>query len=73
MMAYPTGLEDRILAAFKRALVEGRLDVAEHLLRALETLQPDPIPGSAVADAYSSMDKLARSRRVRRSRSSSQT
>lgn len=55
----PTPLEDQILAAFKRALAEGRLDVAEHLLQALEALQPDPVPGSATAGVYSSIGRKA--------------
>ena len=33
-------LEARILAAFKQAMEEGQLDVAEHLLCALETCAP---------------------------------
>jgi hypothetical protein len=45
-------LEARILAAFKQALEEGRSDVAEHLLCALETLCPDAMPGSPPAAAY---------------------
>jgi hypothetical protein len=45
-------LEARILAAFKQAMEEGRLDVAEHLLCALETLCPDDMPGSPRAAAY---------------------
>jgi hypothetical protein len=45
-------LEARILAVFKQAMEEGRLDVAEHLLCALETLCPDNMPGSPHAAAY---------------------
>lgn len=45
-------LENQILEAFKRALSEEQSDVAEHLLQALEVLQPDPAPGSSVAKAY---------------------
>lgn len=35
-------LEERILALFKQAFRQGRSDVAEHLLRALETLDQSP-------------------------------
>jgi hypothetical protein len=45
-------LEDQILEAFKRALSEEQSEAAEHLLRALEVLQPDPMPTSSVAKAY---------------------
>lgn len=45
-------LEELVLKAFKQALSEERSEAAEHLLRALETLQPDPAPGSSVAKAY---------------------
>ena len=45
-------LESRIVAAFKQALAEGRLDVAEHLLCALEALCPDARPDSPLATAY---------------------
>jgi hypothetical protein len=45
-------LEAMILAAFKQAMEEGRTDVAEHLLCALETLCPDDMPGSPRAAAY---------------------
>ena len=45
-------LEDRIVAAFKQAMEEGRADVAEHLLCALETLCPDEMPGFPLAAAY---------------------
>ena len=45
-------LEDRILAALRHAMADGRLDVAEHLLRALEVLAPDGSPGSSLARAY---------------------
>lgn len=45
-------LERKILAAFKQAYTEQQLDVAEHLVRALETFDPDWEPGSASAEAY---------------------
>ena len=33
-------------------MTDDRLDVAEHLLRALEALAPNCAPGSPVAEAY---------------------
>ncbi len=33
-------------------MTDGRLDVADHLLRALEVLAPGTAPGSPLADAY---------------------
>ncbi|KJB91158.1 hypothetical protein N826_31980 [Skermanella aerolata KACC 11604] len=45
-------LEARIVAAFKQAMEEGRTDVAEHLLCALETLCPDAMPDSTLAATY---------------------
>jgi len=45
-------LEYRILAALRQAMTDDRLDVAEHLLRALEALAPNCAPGSPVAEAY---------------------
>lgn len=46
-------LEYAILAAFEQALAEGELAVAEHLLKALETLsQNDEIEDGALASAY---------------------
>lgn len=45
-------LDRSILAAFKCAQDTGRLDVAEHLLRALECLCGGPVEGSAAQDAY---------------------
>ncbi len=45
-------LERQILEAFTRAHGEGRLDVAEHLLRALETLQRDRLAGAELNEAY---------------------
>ncbi len=52
------GLEADILALFKRACRQERLDVAEHLLRALETSsememgRKSPQSDSALAEAY---------------------
>ncbi len=46
-------LERQILEAFTRAYGEGRLDVAEHLLRALEVLQRDDwLAGAELNEAY---------------------
>ncbi len=45
-------LEDEIVAALTGALHDGRLDVADHLLRALETLASDCAPGSSLAEAH---------------------
>ncbi len=38
MRSQPSNLDDLVLTAFRRASDEDRLDVAEHLLCALETL-----------------------------------
>ncbi len=45
-------LENQVLAALQHAMAEGRLDVAEHLLSALEMLCTDEIGGTPLADAY---------------------
>ncbi|SDD48433.1 hypothetical protein [Belnapia rosea] len=45
-------LEEQVLAALERALAEGQLEAAEHLLRALEALCGDALPGSVLANAY---------------------
>ena len=45
-------LERRVLSGFKQGYAEHRLDVAEHLIRALKILDPDWSPGSAAAEAY---------------------
>jgi hypothetical protein len=50
-------LEIRILNALKLALAEGHVDVAEHLLCALEALDSNCTPGSALAEAYLSAAK----------------
>lgn len=50
-------LESRILTAFRQALDEDRLDVAEHLLCALEALNPNGMPGSALSEAFLSLAK----------------
>lgn len=59
-------LDDLILAAFKRASADGRMDVAEHLLSALETVGGRPIRGEEgevglrVAEAYGMIATLDR-------------
>ena len=67
-MAARHSLEGKILAALKVAFAEGRLDVAEHLVRALEILEPEPSPGSALGQAYAMIvgcqNKQRRSRRM---------
>ncbi len=45
-------LERQILNAFTRAYAERRLEVADHLLQALEALQEDWLPGSELGEAY---------------------
>jgi Family of unknown function (DUF6103) len=56
-------LEEKVLAALDQALREQRLDVAEHLLRALEALCGEAVPGSPLADAYLAMAGAAAPRR----------
>ena len=51
-MAARRSLDHKILAVLKDAIAEDRLDVAEHLLQALEVLEGGPHPGSSLADAY---------------------
>ncbi len=51
-MPSPPQLEDKVLAALGQALRQQRPDVAEHLLRALQALCGDAMPGSPLADAY---------------------
>ena len=45
-------LERRIAAAFEQAVADGRPDVAEHLLCALEVLVSDRTPASVLDRAY---------------------
>lgn len=46
-------LESRLFAAWQQAIGEGRWQVAEHLLKALEELSTtDPSAGGAVEQAY---------------------
>lgn len=45
-------LENQILTALRRALAEGRLDAAEHLLRALEVLCAGAAPDPRLDEAY---------------------
>ena len=59
MSRCPRGrLEDQILTALGSALVAGRLDVADHLLCALEALAPGLTPGSPLAEAYLAIGEL---------------
>lgn len=53
-MLYRRGsmLEDRILIALRQAMADGRIDVADHLLCAIEILATGAVPGSALAEAY---------------------
>ncbi len=53
-------LESRILAVFHQALVEGRLDVGEHLLRALEVLDDNGKPGATLTEAYALVARAKR-------------
>jgi hypothetical protein len=48
----PDRLQDLVLAAFAQAWREQRLDVADHLLRALETLCGEEDPHAHRAHAY---------------------
>ncbi|MDN3563549.1 hypothetical protein ACFQY5_33290 [Paeniroseomonas aquatica] len=52
-MQYPRPLEKQIIAALRQALAENQLEVAEHLLRAIEALCSDATLGTALAEAYS--------------------
>jgi len=61
-MAAPQPLDAKILAAFKQACAEDRLDVADHLLRALETLDREPEPDTPVAKAYRRIAASAKGR-----------
>lgn len=45
-------LEDNILAAFKEAYDAERMDVAQHLLCALEALETQALRGNALGRAY---------------------
>lgn len=56
-------LEAKTLAALKAAFAEDRLDVAEHLVRALEVLEGEPRPGSALGQAYAMIAGSQRERR----------
>jgi len=52
MVSRRPSLERRILAAFRQALADGRFDVAEHLLCALEALIPGDAAGTTLSAAY---------------------
>lgn len=45
-------LEEQIVAVLRQAMANGRLDVADHLLSALEVLASDCTPGSSLNRAY---------------------
>ncbi len=45
-------LGDAILSVFKQACASERIDVAEHLLRALEALEDEPRRNAALGEAY---------------------
>jgi hypothetical protein len=62
-MAARHSLDERILAVFKRACAEDRMDVAEHLLRALETLDGDPKPNTPLGKAYLTVAAAERCRK----------
>jgi hypothetical protein len=51
-MAVRRSLDAKILVALKAAFAEDRFDVAEHLVCALEALEREPSPGSALGQAY---------------------
>ena len=53
-------LERQVATAFQMALASGRLDVADHLADALQTICPDPLPGSSLATAYLAISKKER-------------
>jgi hypothetical protein len=57
-------LEQQILEAFTRAHDKGRLDVAEHLLQALEALQRDGLAGAELGEAYLTICRCPRSSSV---------
>ncbi len=53
-------LDRKILVAFQEAVKRDRMDVAEHLLRALETLQPD---GQRAKEKHAAYRLIAEPRR----------
>jgi hypothetical protein len=55
-------LDDRILAAFEQALAEGKFEVAEHLLKAVETFAAQERAGGAdraLGEAYLAVARMA--------------
>lgn len=68
MRAGPDKLREDILTVFKQSCRQGRLDVAEHLLRALEVsceqVDDDGMPSTrdSLADAYLTIARLRTTR-----------
>ncbi|MBJ6128326.1 hypothetical protein [Microvirga splendida] len=60
--------DQKILAVLGEAVAQDRLDIAEHLLQALEALDDEPGRGSSLGDAYL---RVARPRRRRHPRQAS--
>ncbi|MFC5316287.1 TVP38/TMEM64 family protein [Azospirillum rugosum] len=54
-------LEEQVLDVFKRAMAEGRMEVAEHLLRALEGCECGEGAASPIDEAYASLARGAKS------------
>jgi hypothetical protein len=55
-----------MLAAFKQALEDNRVDVADALLSALETLDGNPDDGSVLLEAYAAIAGYPEPRRRRK-------
>ncbi|WP_159719104.1 hypothetical protein [Geminicoccus flavidas] len=54
-MSKPVSLDHQALAALQQAMAEGRMEVAEHLLCALEALGADARANPPLAAAYASL------------------
>lgn len=61
---HAAALDSRLLEAFRTAQVVGRLDVAEHVLRALECLCDEARPDTPLGLAYLSLRGCPGRRRV---------
>lgn len=59
-------LESQILDAFKRAMAEGRMEIAEHLLRALEECECHEGETSPADEAYASLARSGSEGQLRR-------